>query len=40
MNYDAREIHSQGLEALYCASDLVGNGSENAMTCLFANNML
>ena len=39
-NYDVGEIHSQGLEALYCASGLVGNGSERAMTCLFANNIL
>lgn len=39
-NYDVREIHSQGLEALYCASGLVGNGSENAMACLFASNLL
>lgn len=39
-NNDVREIHSQGLEALYCASGLVGNGSENAMACIFASNML
>ncbi len=39
-NYDVGEIHSQGLEALYCASGLIGNGSENAMNCIFASNML
>ncbi len=39
-NYDAHEIHSQGLEALYCASGLVGNGSEDAMTYSFARGLL
>ncbi len=39
-NYDVHEIHSQGLEALYCASGLVGNGSEGAMTYSFARGLL
>ncbi len=29
--YDILEIHSQGLQALYCTSGLVGNGSSRAM---------
>ncbi len=39
-NYDVKEIHSQGLQALYCASGLVGNGSDRATTYLFLSDLL
>ncbi len=39
-NYDVSEIHSQGLEALYYASGLLGNGSEDAMAYILADNTL
>ncbi len=32
--YDVKEIHSQGLEALFCASGLVGHGSGDAVSVL------
>ncbi len=38
--YDTSEIHSQGLEALYCTSGLVGNGSDGAMAVYVAREML
>lgn len=38
--YDIDEIHSQGLEVLYCTSGLVGNGSDGAMAAHVARDML
>ncbi len=32
--YDVFEIHSQGLEALYCASGMAGNGSDKAVSVM------
>ena len=38
--YDVMEIHSQGLEALYCASGLVGEESSRAMAAYIVQNLL
>ncbi len=38
--YDVMEIHSQGLEALYCTSGLVGEGSSRAMASYVMQNLL
>ncbi len=38
--FDVSEIHSQGLGALYCASDLVGEGSSRAMASYMMQNLL
>ncbi len=38
--YDVMDIHSQGLEALYCASGLVGEGSSRAMASYVVQNLL
>ncbi len=38
--FDVWTANNTGLEALYCASGLVGNGSERAATCIFSNTLL